>query len=260
MLKKYFPKFDLKKSFIYNHFVAFILFYKTNEVFCMMQEEVNCFMSSSKFTTKFDFNSLDDEQVVELAVNGDEKAVEFILNKYKPLVKFRANMYYLIGGDKDDLIQEGMIGLFKAIKSYKVDQDTSFKAFADICIRRHIITAVKSATRKKHMPLNSYVSLNKPLYDGENKDNTVMDFIDNNSSTNPEEMLIDKEDLNNIETKIKSVLSSYEIEVLKLFLSGRSYPDISRILNKDHKSIDNALQRARKKLETSLGYASSQEA
>lgn len=202
--------------------------------------------------SKSDFESFSDEQIVQCAINGDEKAIEFILNKYKPLVKFRANMYFLIGADKDDLVQEGMIGLFKAVKSFRSKEETTFRAFADVCVRRQIITAIKSATRLKHMPLNSSVSLNKPVGESDSKEMPVIDFIDSSSEFNPEEILIGKESLKSMEEHIVKVLSPYEVSVLKLYLSGRTYPSIARSLNKSVKSIDNALQRVKKKLEDTL--------
>lgn len=198
-----------------------------------------------------DFKSLTDEEIVRLAMEFNEEAMEYIIDKYKPLVKARANMYYLIGADRDDIVQEGMIGLFKAVKSYKFDQATCFKAFADLCIKRQIITAIKTATRQKHIPLNTYVSLNKPLYD-EDADRTVMDILDYEAVLNPEDIIIGKEELSNIEKKIIHLLSSFEVRVLRLYLLGRSYQDIARIVNKSVKSIDNALQRVKRKLELSL--------
>jgi len=198
-----------------------------------------------------DFSSLTDEQAVKFAMEGDEKAMEYIIDKYKPLVKSRANMYYLIGADKDDIIQEGMIGLFKAVKCYKADQSTCFKAFADMCIRRQIITAIKTATRQKHIPLNTYISLNKPVYE-EDADRTVVDLLDYQAVLNPEDIIIGKEQLKNMEKKIVHMLSAFEMRVLRLYLLGRTYQDIARIVNKSVKSIDNALQRVKRKLEYSL--------
>lgn len=198
-----------------------------------------------------DFSSLTDEQAVKYAMEGNEFAMEYIIDKYKPLVKSRANMYYLIGADKDDIIQEGMIGLFKAVKCYKFDQSTCFKAFADLCIRRQIITAIKTATRQKHIPLNTYISLNKPLYD-EDADRTVVDLLDYEAVLNPEDIIIGREQLRNMEKKIVHLLSAFEMRVLRLYLLGRTYQDIAKIVNKSVKSIDNALQRVKRKLELSL--------
>ena len=157
----------------------------------------------------------------------------------------------MIGADREDIVQEGMIGLFKAIRDYKGDKSTSFKAFAELCITRQIITAIKTATRQKHIPLNSYVSLDKPVYDDES-DRTLMDMLEGSKSMDPEEMVINQEEFNTIEMKITELLSDLEREVLALYLDGQSYQEISAELNRHVKSIDNALQRVKRKLEKYL--------
>ncbi|MGQ0418627.1 RNA polymerase sporulation sigma factor SigH, partial [Bacillus sp. HC-Mk] len=154
----------------------------------------------------------------------------------------------LVGADREDIVQEGMIGLFKAIRDYKEDKLSSFKAFAELCITRQIITAIKTATRQKHIPLNSYVSLDKPIYD-EESDRTLLDVISEAKVTDPEEMIISQEEYTDIESKISELLSDLERKVLSLYLDGRSYQEISEQLNRHVKSIDNALQRVKRKLE-----------
>jgi RNA polymerase sporulation-specific sigma factor len=191
---------------------------------------------------------MNDEEVVELAQKGDQFAVEFLVDKYKNFVRAKARSYFLIGADKEDIIQEGMIGLFKAIRDYKLDKLTSFRAFAELCITRQIITAIKTATRQKHIPLNSYVSLNKPIYD-EESDRTLMDILSTAKITNPEEIIISREEFIFIEKKMGEILSSLEWKVLMAYLEGKSYQEISVELKRHVKSIDNALQRVKRKLE-----------
>jgi len=197
------------------------------------------------------FNSILDEELVEEARQGSSQALEYIINKYKNFVRAKARTYFLIGADREDIIQEGMIGLFKAIRDYKEDKLSSFRAFAELCITRQIITAIKTATRQKHIPLNSYISLNKPVYD-EESDRTLMDMLSESSISDPEELMINREDFNNIEEKMEEVLSELELEVLGSYLQGKSYFEISKDLNRQVKSIDNALQRIKRKLEKYL--------
>lgn len=192
-----------------------------------------------------------DEEVVKKAKEGDNIALEYLIKKYKYFVRAKARSYFLIGADKEDIIQEGMIGLYKAVRDYDIDKLASFRAFAELCITRQIITAIKTATRQKHMPLNSYVSLNKPLYD-EESDRTLMDMIAGAKITNPEELMISKEELCRIEEKIGQTLSGLELEVLLSYLQGKSYQEIAISLERHVKSIDNALQRIKKKLEKDL--------
>lgn len=192
-----------------------------------------------------------DEDIVILCHNGDSVAEEYLLSKYKNFVRSKARSYFLIGADHEDIVQEGMIGLYKAIRDYNPDKLSSFRAFAELCITRQIITAIKTATRQKHIPLNSYVSLNKPLYD-EESDRTLMDVIMEGKLSNPEDLIISQEDLESIHTKINEVLSGLEQEVLNLYLDGKSYQEIAVQLNRHVKSIDNALQRVKRKLEKYL--------
>jgi len=195
--------------------------------------------------------NLMDEQLVELARNGDTEALNFLINKYKPFVRLKVKSYFLIGADKEDIVQEGMIGLYKAIRDFKDDKLASFKAFAELCIKRQIITAIKTATRQKHIPLNSYVSLDKPIFEEESA-KTLMDMLTGATIDDPEKLMIHREEFNRLEEKISQVLSSLERQVLALYLEGCSYQEISARLDRHVKSIDNALQRIKRKLERHL--------
>lgn len=197
------------------------------------------------------FSSMSDEDIVRLCHEGDPLAEEFLLNKYKNFVRSKARSYFLIGADHEDIVQEGMIGLYKAIRDYKEEKLSSFRAFAELCITRQIITAIKTATRQKHIPLNSYVSLNKPLYD-EESDRTLLDIIMEGNISNPEDMIINQENIGSIHQKINEVLSGLEQEVLASYLDGKSYQEIADSLGRHVKSIDNALQRVKRKLEKYL--------
>jgi len=194
--------------------------------------------------------SLPDEELVKEVRYGDDEALEYLINKYKNFVRAKARSYFLIGADHEDIVQEGMIGLYKAIRDFRGDKLSSFKAFAELCITRQIITAIKTATRQKHIPLNSYVSLDKPAYD-EDSDRTLMDKIPG-TRLNPEEIYITQEEYSDIEDKISQILSDLERKVLMLYLDGRSYQEIAVDLNRHVKSIDNALQRVKRKLERYL--------
>ena len=197
------------------------------------------------------FHLLIDEDVVEYAREGDDIALEYLINKYKNFVRAKARSYFLIGADREDIIQEGMIGLYKAIRDFRMDKLSSFRAFAELCITRQIITAIKTATRQKHIPLNSYVSLNKPIYD-EDSDRTLLDVISGTKITDPEELIISREEFDDIEEKMGEILSSLEWKVLMSYLEGKSYQEIAEDLKRHVKSIDNALQRVKRKLERYL--------
>lgn len=200
---------------------------------------------------KSQFSGKTDEEVVELARNGDKQALEYLLSKYENFVRGKAKSYFLIGADREDIYQEGMIGLFKSIRDFREDKLSSFKAFAELCVTRQIITAVKTATRQKHIPLNTYISLNKPIYD-EESERTLMDIISGVKISDPEELVISKEEIENIENEIGEVLSELEMEVLMSYLDGKSYQEIACDLDRQAKSIDNALQRVKRKLEKCL--------
>ncbi|NLW00601.1 MAG: RNA polymerase sporulation sigma factor SigH [Clostridiales bacterium] len=192
-----------------------------------------------------------DEDIVDYARKGDAEALEYLIYKYKNFVKAKARSYFLIGADREDIIQEGMIGLYKAIRDYRHEKLSSFRAFAELCITRQIITAIKTATRQKHIPLNSYISLNKPIYD-EESDRTLMDVISGAKISDPEELIISREEYVDIESKISELLSDLEQEVLNSYLQGKSYQEIAMDLDRHVKSIDNALQRVKRKLERYL--------
>lgn len=197
------------------------------------------------------YENLGDEEVVAFAREGDEVAQEYLINKYRNFVRAKARSYFLIGADREDIIQEGMIGLYKAIRDFRADKLASFRAFAELCITRQIITAIKTATRQKHIPLNSYVSLNKPIYD-EESDRTLMDIISGSKVTDPEELVISREEFIDIEGKMSEFLSELEWKVLMFYLEGKSYQEIADELSRHVKSIDNALQRVKRKLERYL--------
>jgi RNA polymerase sporulation-specific sigma factor len=193
-----------------------------------------------------------DEEIVKLAKNGDEFATEYLISKYKNFVRVKAKSYFLVGADREDIIQEGMIGLYKSIRDFRADKLSSFRAFAELCITRQIITAIKTATRQKHIPLNSYISLNKPIYD-EDSDRTMLDILSGTKVTDPEEVFISHELSGDLREKIQQNLSELESQVLMSYLEGKSYQEMAKELNRHVKSIDNALQRVKRKIEKTLG-------
>ena len=193
------------------------------------------------------YENMTDEEIVSLA-EKDRSAEEFLLNKYKNLVKSRAKMYFLAGGDNDDLMQEGMIGLFKAIHDYNSDKQASFYSFAELCVKRQIFTAIKTAARQKHQPLNTYISLNKPVYE-DVSERTLVETLAERESVDPEKLYIMHEKLKDIEKEIDEKLSDLEKRVLILHLQGMSYQEISEIINKPTKSIDNEIKKIKKKLD-----------
>lgn len=197
------------------------------------------------------YELLADEEVVAYARGGDVTALEYVINKYRNFVRAKARSYFLIGADREDIVQEGMIGLYKAIRDFRPDKLASFRAFAELCVTRQIITAIKTATRQKHIPLNSYVSLNKPIYD-EESDRTLMDVISGTKVSDPEELVISREEFLDIERKMEEFLSELEWNVLMYYLEGKSYQEIADKLGRHVKSIDNALQRVKRKLERYL--------
>ena len=192
-----------------------------------------------------------DEDLVASAKSGDDYASEYLINKYRNFVRVKAKAYFLIGADREDIIQEGMIGLYKAIRDFRADKLSSFRAFAELCITRQIITAIKTATRQKHIPLNSYISLNKPIYD-EDSDRTLLDVISSIKVSDPEELVINQEASATMRERIRKNLSELECKVLTAYLEGKSYQEMANELNRHVKSIDNALQRVKRKLERNL--------
>ncbi len=192
--------------------------------------------------------SFTDEKLAALAQGGDDRAFDYLLDKYRVLVRKKSSSYYIIGADRDDIIQEGMIGLFKAVRDFDPGREASFKTFADICVSRQMLTAVKNALRQKHAPLNFYVSLNKPIAesDGESE---LADVFGGNETANPEDIVINREKADCLEVKVNEALSRFELRVLSLYLQGNSYLSIGKAIGKDSKSVDNAIQRIRKKIE-----------
>jgi len=206
-------------------------------------------MSSAKEDSKFLLFT--DEELVLLAQKGNKEASEFITTKYFSYVRNKSRAYYLVGGEVEDIIQEGLIGLYEAIKDYSPDKQASFKTFMDICVTRQIMTAIKTASRQKHIPLNTYVSLNKPLFNDET-DKSYEDTLVLSRKEDPESLYLDHEKTNEINKEIKNSLSNFEYKVLKLYLQGVSYLNIAKVLEKEEKAIDNAIQRIRKKLSRNL--------
>ena len=192
-----------------------------------------------------------DEALVQLARSGDISATEYLIQKYRNFVRVKAKSYFLVGADREDIIQEGMIGLYKSIRDFRADK-SNFKAFAELCITRQIITAIKTATRQKHIPLNQYVSLNKPIYD-DDSDRTMLDILPITKVSNPEELFISAELSSDLREKIQQNLSELEAKVLKSYLEGMSYQDMAKEHGRHVKSIDNALQRVKRKIEKTLG-------
>ena len=193
------------------------------------------------------YEDMADEQVVELSAEGDKTATEYLLSKYKNLVRSRAKLYFMAGADRDDLVQEGMIGLFKAIRDFDGTKQASFRGFAEMCVKRQIITAVKTAARQKHMPLNSYVSLSTPVFEDESE-RTLVDMLAERESVDPEEVFLRREKTEAMEAEIVQKLSNMEKTVLSLYMNGMNYQEIAVELSRPPKSIDNALQRIKRKL------------
>jgi len=199
------------------------------------------------------FENKKDEEIVIEAKRGNNRAQEYLISKYEGFVKIKSRSYFLIGADKEDIYQEGMIGLYKSIRDFNPEKLTSFKAFAELCITRQIITAIKTATRQKHIPLKNYISLNKPIYESES-DRTLIDVLSELKISNPEDLIIGKEEIENIEKAMEKVLSNLEKEVLQYYLYVKSYQEIASDLDRQAKSIDNALQRVKRKLEKCLYF------
>lgn len=201
------------------------------------------------------FEQETDEVLIERLRDGETAITDYIMNKYKNLVKSKAKSMYILGADTEDLIQEGMIGLFKAIRDYDSGRDASFYTFADLCISRQMYTAVQASNRQKHMPLNTYVSIyanGDTEKDGDGQENDLLNKISINFINNPEEVLIDKENVLSLEKKIEEELSAFEKQVLDLYLTGMSYSQIARVLGRDEKSTDNALQRIKSKIKKAI--------
>ena len=196
---------------------------------------------------KVNFDAISDEEIVKKAKEGNNDALDYIMNKYKDIVNMKVSKYYMVGAEREDIVQEGLIGLYKSIKSFEPKSETSsFKTFANICVERQLITAIKTSNRQKHMPLNSYLSLNMSAYENDESD-TVIDVLDSNITEDPLDTLTKKEYYGEVENAIDKSLSDFEKKVLQRFAQGDSYIQIADKLNTPVKSIDNAIQRIRKK-------------
>ncbi len=196
---------------------------------------------------KEEYNNLDDNEVITKIKQGDKKALNYLLDKYTDVVSMKAGKYFIVGAEKEDIIQEGLIGLFKAIKSFNPEKQSSFKTFANLCIERQLQTAIKSSMRQKHMPLNSYLSLNISAYD-ESEDTSLLEvFETENAAEDPLDIVTKKEYYNFVEDRIEETLSDFEKQVLHRYTNGESYTQIAERLNAPVKSVDNAIQRIRKK-------------
>lgn len=191
---------------------------------------------------------LADQDLLRFSKQGNRYAIDILIERYRNFVWVKARTYFLIGGDREDIIQEGMIGLFKAIRDFDETKLASFKGFAELCVTRQIITAIKTATRQKHIPLNSYISLDKPIYDQESE-RTLLDMIAGSRSVDPQERMIIEERQKNFDLMLYKVLSEFERQVLYLYLDGRTYVEMAEQMNRSEKSIDNALQRVKRKFE-----------
>lgn len=194
-----------------------------------------------------DLKQCSDEELIVRYRDGDTDAMDFIFERYKHLVRKKAKAMFLAGGDNDDLIQEGMIGLYKAIRDYNTDREASFATFASMCINRQMITAVATSNRKKNMPLNTYVSYDMPAGGDEDSDMRLVDILQSQTELNPEKLLIDKEHNRDLKSRLKEVLSIFEQQVLTYYLEGMDYTAIAKKMQKPPKSVDNALQRIRSK-------------
>ncbi len=199
-----------------------------------------------------DFGTATDEELVALYHRGQQFAIEALLERYRNFARMKARSYFLAGADKDDIVQEGMIGLYKAIRDFIAERQASFRAFAEICITRQIITAVKTATRQKHTPLNTYVSLSKPLGDADDPDWALQDVIQGPEVSDPAELVISGDEMRNMKMAFAEILSDFEAEVLHMYVEGKSYQEIAQFLGRHVKSVDNALQRIKRKVELHL--------
>jgi RNA polymerase sporulation-specific sigma factor len=193
-----------------------------------------------------------DEDLVALYQGGHQPAVETLLHRYRNFARLKARSYFLAGADKDDIVQEGMIGLYKAIRDFSPEHETSFRAFAELCITRQIITAVKTATRQKHIPLNQYVSLTRPVSGEEDSDFALQDVLESTQTADPADLVISHDELRSMKIAFAEILSDFEAEVLHMYVEGKSYQEIGDRLDRHVKSIDNAIQRIKRKVELHL--------
>lgn len=211
--------------------------------------------SNVYFLASNNYQDMSDEDLIQVIKSGDKPALEFLINKYKELVNMKVSKFFMVGAEKEDIVQEGLIGLFKAIKSYNPDKQNSFKTFANLCIERQLITAIKSCNRQKHMPLNSYLSLNVTAYE-DDEDSSLLDIFDANQMEDPLDTITKKEYYQTVENAIDKSLSDFEKQVLNRYMQGESYVQIAERLDTPVKSIDNAIQRIRKKAIRNIGEQS----
>ena len=209
-------------------------------------KESNMFYSLNE-----NYKTMSDEDLIDVIKSGDKNALEYLINKYKELVNMKVSKYFIIGAEKEDIVQEGLIGLYKAIKSYSPDRQNSFKTFANMCIERQLITAIKSSNRQKHMPLNSYLSLNDSAYEND-EETSLFDTFDSHQIEDPLDTITKQEYYKSVETAIDKSLSNFEKQVLNRYMQGESYIQIAQKLDTPVKSVDNAIQRIRKKATTNL--------
>lgn len=202
--------------------------------------------TTPKYYFESEYADIADEELVKIIKNGDKKALDYLLNKYKDIVTMKANRFFIIGAERDDMIQEGFWGLYKAIQSFNPEKQNSFKTFANLCVERQLITVLKTSNRQKNIPLNSSFSLNVSAYD-ENDDVSVLDVLDTKTVEDPLETIIKKEYYESVESQIDKNLSQFEKDVLNRYIKGQSYVDIASSLEAPVKSVDNAIQRIRKK-------------
>jgi RNA polymerase sporulation-specific sigma factor len=207
---------------------------------------------NGRVTAASELDAATDEQLVASFRSGEQAAVEALLNRYRGFTRLKARSYFLAGADRDDIVQEGMIGLYKAIRDFDPGRETSFRSFAEVCVTRQIITAVKTATRQKHTPLNTYVSLSKPLGDADDPDWALQDVIEGPEISDPAELVISGDEMRNMKIAFAEILSDFEAEVLQMYVEGKSYQEIAAHLDRHVKSIDNALQRIKRKIELHL--------
>ena len=198
------------------------------------------------YSFKSEYEDVPDEELIKLVHSGDKNALDFLIGKYNDIVSMKANKFFIIGAEKEDMVQEGMIGLYKAIKSFDVEKQNSFKTFANLCIERQLITAIKTSNRQKHIPLNSSFSLNTSAYD-ENDETSIMEILDTKLVEDPLETITKKEYFEAVESRIDKNLSTFEKKVLDFYFQGESYVNIATKLDAQVKAVDNAIQRIRKK-------------
>ena len=198
------------------------------------------------YSFKSEYEDVPDEELIKLVHSGDKNALDFLIGKYNDIVSMKANKFFIIGAEKEDMVQEGMIGLYKAIKSFDVEKQNSFKTFANLCIERQLITAIKTSNRQKHIPLNSSFSLNTSAYD-ENDETSIMEILDTKLVEDPLETITKKEYFEAVESRIDKNLSTFEKKVLDFYVQGESYVNIALKLDAQVKAVDNAIQRIRKK-------------